>query len=151
MTGWLARLWTVAHGPQCRDCGGDHWIDTSLPSETWNCIATPDTVLCARCIDARLVKAGLTAEAEFYFVGESLRSRQYSESYGCVAAAFREGQQARNNELIARFQRWQDTFPGEMVPWQVMFVGDDPPTQEALARAREWWAARPPLTPPGGP
>lgn len=68
-------------------CGAPHWLDTSIPSEIWNQIAEPHELLCPLCIDDRLVKAGLTAEAEFYFVGAALTSKLYQESHGDIQAA----------------------------------------------------------------
>lgn len=64
----------------CSDCGRAHVLDTVLPSEIWNKIASPDDLLCVVCIDTRLKKAGLTAEAEFYYSGDALRSRLYGDA-----------------------------------------------------------------------
>ncbi|HEX7051762.1 MAG TPA: hypothetical protein VF188_16270 [Longimicrobiales bacterium] len=74
----------------CQDCGRKHQLDTSLPSEIWNRIARPEDVLCVECIDRRAKAAGVTAEVEFYYVGEAIRSRRYSESHGEVDHAARE-------------------------------------------------------------
>lgn len=77
---------------RCDDCGAPHNLDTSIPSAIWDAIAenrpgvTPGAagigmpevgMLCTLCIDARMVKAGLTGEAEFYFVGKALFSKLY--------------------------------------------------------------------------
>lgn len=62
---------------RCQVCDAPHWLDTSIPSEIWNQIAEPSDLLCMLCIDDRLVKAGLRAEAEFYFNGCALDSRMY--------------------------------------------------------------------------
>ncbi len=71
----------------CQDCGKAHILDTSLPSEIWNQIAKPEDVLCALCIDARLVKTGLTCDvAEFYFSGQALKSRLYGGASNFEAA-----------------------------------------------------------------
>lgn len=79
---------------RCEDCGERHVLDTTIPSHIWNAICEnrrgvlpgasgigmPEvSVLCTLCIDARLVKARLTAFAEFYFVGDALTSRLYAE------------------------------------------------------------------------
>lgn len=61
----------------CEECGRAHILDTSLPSEIWNQIADPADILCTTCIDSRLAAKGLTALAEFYFVGEALTSKLY--------------------------------------------------------------------------
>ncbi len=61
----------------CDECGAPHWIDTSIPSAIWNQIAEPHAMLCMLCIDERLKVAGLTAEAEFHFCGEALKSKLY--------------------------------------------------------------------------
>jgi len=86
---------------RCQDCGAPHNLDTSLPSEAWNAICEnrpgilpgaagigmPEVgALCTLCIDERLVKAGLTAECEFYYVGRALRSRLYDASVGELEA-----------------------------------------------------------------
>ena len=70
----------------CSDCGRAHVLDTVLPSEIWNKIASPDDLLCVVCIDTRLKKAGLTAEAEFYYSGDALRSRLYGDADALEAA-----------------------------------------------------------------
>lgn len=70
----------------CSDCGRAHVLDTVLPSEIWNKIASPDDLLCVVCIDTRLKKAGLTAEAEFYYSGDALRSRLYGDADALDAA-----------------------------------------------------------------
>lgn len=61
----------------CQDCGRAHIHDTVLPSPIWNQIANPADILCLLCIDRRMAAKGLTAEAEFYFVGTALQSRLY--------------------------------------------------------------------------
>lgn len=79
----------------CEDCGGPHMVDTSIPSPIWNAICRnpgaagigmPEVgLLCTACIDARLVKAGLTCDvAEFYYVGKALVCRLYAESTGTI-------------------------------------------------------------------
>lgn len=70
----------------CSDCGRAHVLDTVLPSEIWNKIASPDDLLCVVCIDTRLKKAGLMAEAEFYYSGDALRSRLYGDADALEAA-----------------------------------------------------------------
>lgn len=70
----------------CSDCGRAHVLDTVLPSGIWNKIASPDDLLCVVCIDTRLKKAGLTAEAEFYYSGDALRSRLYGDADALEAA-----------------------------------------------------------------
>lgn len=80
----------MSGGQTCQECGAPHWIDTSIPSDIWNQIAKPEEMLCTSCIDKRLNAAGLTAQAEFYFVGEALVSRMYDMSYGQVLAMLRE-------------------------------------------------------------
>lgn len=62
---------------RCDDCGRAHILDTSIPSDIWNRVASDVSILCTTCIDARLVKAGLTCEAEFYYVGSALSSKMY--------------------------------------------------------------------------
>jgi hypothetical protein len=61
----------------CQTCGAPHWLDTSIPSEVWNQIAPDVSLLCLLCIDERMAAAGLSAEAEFYFVGAALRGKLY--------------------------------------------------------------------------
>lgn len=63
--------------PTCGDCGLPHSIDSSLPSDVWNRIAEPHEMLCPVCIDARLVKHGLTCDAKFYFNGRALHGYPY--------------------------------------------------------------------------
>jgi hypothetical protein len=62
----------------CDECGRAHILDTSIPSEIWNQIADGNSILCAVCIDKRLTAKGLKAEASFYYVGDSLVSRNYA-------------------------------------------------------------------------
>lgn len=62
---------------RCQDCGAPHNIDTSIPSPIWNQIESEVGMLCTMCIDDRMAALGLTAEAEFYFVGRALRSKLY--------------------------------------------------------------------------
>ena len=87
-TGWANYEDREEWSPElaCNECGWPHLIDTSLPSEIWNQIAEPHEMLCANCIDKRLDKAGIVAEAEFYFSGKALHSRMYDESYGDIQA-----------------------------------------------------------------
>lgn len=68
----------------CEQCGASHWLDTVLPSAVWNQIAEPHNILCMICIDERLTAKSLTAEAEYYFVGDSLKSKLYEEPQGDV-------------------------------------------------------------------
>ncbi|MER8967688.1 hypothetical protein NKI25_18535 [Mesorhizobium sp. M0808] len=63
---------------RCEECGRAHILDTVIPSGIWNQIAEPHNVLCTVCIDKRLQAKGLTAEAEFYFVGDALVSKLYA-------------------------------------------------------------------------
>ena len=63
----------------CSQCGKAHILDTSLPSEIWNQIAAPEDILCTLCIDERLAAKGLSCLAEFYFVGDALTSKLYSQ------------------------------------------------------------------------
>jgi len=70
---------TYSERYRCADCGEHHYLDCSIPSETWNQIANEGDALCAKCIDKRLTAAGLTAEARFYFSGDSLTSAAYPE------------------------------------------------------------------------
>ena len=107
---------------RCEDCGGSHYLDCSIPSDVWNRVcenrdgALPGadgigmkavTLLCAMCLDDRLVKAGIACDvAEFYFVGKALRSRMYAESSGDVAKAERE-----RDDLVAECVKafgWKD-------------------------------------------
>lgn len=78
----------------CSDCGRAHVLDTVLPSEIWNKIASPDDLLCVVCIDTRLKKAGLTAEAEFYYSGDALRSRLYGDADALEACGTTEAIEA---------------------------------------------------------
>lgn len=94
---------------RCEDCGAPHNLDTSIPSEIWNAIArAPGAAaigmpavgaLCTLCIDERMVKAGLTAEAEFYFVGRALTSTLYQESHGEIQAAVAAERERIINEI----------------------------------------------------
>jgi hypothetical protein len=77
----------------CEQCGGPHYIDTSLPSEIWNQIKGDDSVLCPSCIDKRLVAAGLNASAEFYFAGIALGSKSYTISQGDIEHLHRHAQE----------------------------------------------------------
>ena len=92
---------------RCDDCGAPHNLDTSIPSPIWNAICEnregikPGAAgigmkevgaLCTLCIEERLVKAGLTCEAEFYFSGKALQSKLYAlPSTGNLEQAKREG------------------------------------------------------------
>jgi hypothetical protein len=75
---------------RCDECGAPHIIDVSIPSEIWNQIAPDGGALCPLCIDDRLVKAGLTAKAEFYYDGKALHSKMYAESQGNLEFAERK-------------------------------------------------------------
>lgn len=62
----------------CDGCGRAHIIDTVIPSDLWNQISDGCGMLCAVCIDQRLVKHSLTCDcAEFYYYGKALKSRLY--------------------------------------------------------------------------
>ena len=86
---------------RCDDCGAPHNLDTSIPSEIWNKIASDASVLCTLCIDDRVAAAKLACRCEFYFVGRAIRSRLYDDSFGNVAKANREA---------ARFQTERDAL-----------------------------------------
>lgn len=86
---------------RCQECGRAHILDTSLPSEIWNQIAKPEDHLCTTCIDDRLAVKGLTAEAEFYFVGNALVSKLYRDQTEARAEGFREGIEAAAKDLHA--------------------------------------------------
>ena len=75
---------------RCQECGAAHNLDTSIPSKIWNVIAPDVSILCTLCIDERMAAKGLTAEAEFYFVGKALKSKLYAESQGDVERQERE-------------------------------------------------------------
>lgn len=93
----------------CQECGAPHWIDTVLPSETWNQIADPSDLLCMLCIDARLKAAGLHAEAEFYFGGAALVSKMYGQpDYGVMSNLHRQ-----IADLSAALARAQDEALGQ--------------------------------------
>lgn len=92
---------------RCQDCGRAHILDTSLPSDIWNQIADPVDMLCAVCIDKRLTEKGLQAEAEFYFVGESLVSKLYSEP-AALPEGFEIARSSHDNDNEIRVQY---TFP----------------------------------------
>ena len=65
---------------RCDRCGAPHNLDTSIPSEAWNAIMLAGGALCTLCIDDLLTEKGLTATAEFYFVGRALTSRLYGSA-----------------------------------------------------------------------
>ncbi len=70
----------------CHGCGAAHVLDTSIPSEVWNRIAPEGGFLCTLCIDERVVALGLKdIPAEFYFAGQGISSRLYTDSLGDVA------------------------------------------------------------------
>lgn len=70
---------------ECQRCGAPHWIDTVIPSETWNIIVERHSpggdkwgILCMLCIEELLEQHGLEAEAEFYYHGSGrLKSKLY--------------------------------------------------------------------------
>jgi len=66
---------------------------------------------------------------------------QYHACLDCITTALTRAaqlaaQEARE-EMIRRFRRWQDKFPDEIVPWQVIYVDDRPPTEAELLHAME--------------
>lgn len=77
---------------RCDECGAPHWLDCSLPSETWNAISNGASILCVLCIDARLKAAGLNAECEFYFVGDALSGKMYGDTTALAASQARVGE-----------------------------------------------------------
>lgn len=139
---------------RCDACGAPHWLDTSLSSEVWNTIARrgqPDEVglLCLLCIDERMEAAGLTDEAEFYFVGGALKSKLYAESRGCIADLERrltaaDARAGRLREALGRVLEWVDSAEvrgalqrdAGMVLHHRHLAGP-PLSDEFLARARE--------------
>lgn len=103
------------------NCGAPHWLDTSIPSAIWNEVAEPGDLLCLLCIDQRLAAAGLsTDQAEFYFVGDALRSKPYAESHGEVA--YLEQEVARLKEGLRRIADYgpkEYSFHSWYVPVQI--------------------------------
>ena len=93
---------------RCQDCGRAHILDTSIPSEIWNVIASDVGILCMTCIDDRLVKHDIKCDqAEFYFVGAALSSKLYEESHGTVASL--KGQLAAAGKLASAIRLWKAT------------------------------------------
>lgn len=101
---------------RCDDCGAAHNVDTVIPSEIWNRVCRDPGaaklglqeagVLCTLCIEARLIRAGLTFDdAEFYYVGPALKSRMYEASHGEMQALRRE-----NEALRAALEAVVETF-----------------------------------------
>ena len=58
----------------CDDCGATHSIQVQLEDYIWEQIAKFDEILCADCIDTRLVNKGLTSKAKLYYKGKALQS-----------------------------------------------------------------------------
>lgn len=134
---------------RCQDCGAPHWIDTSLPSETWNKIAAPSDLLCMLCIDERLQRVGLSAAAEFYYSGHSLTGKTYTPSYGDLAWSRREvadmteklaAMEAQLRAPVVPQARYEgretiDGFPVQNYPVSPQAAqGDEPDVFEAVAR-----------------
>ena len=60
-----------------------------------------------------------------------------------IADAIAQAVQAERERIIADFRWWQDKFPDEDVPWQIIYVQrPDTITPEQLAQAREVWLRR---------
>jgi len=94
LEGERRKLIRADYNLRCDDCGGAHFLDTSIPSVIWNQIAPDGGMLCTLCIDRRMAAKGLKCdEAEFYFVGDNLQSKLYAESHGEVARLERERDQ----------------------------------------------------------
>lgn len=112
----------------CQDCGEHHYLDCSVPSDIWNQVADPSDMLCAKCIDKRLVSAGLKASCRFYFVGEAL----LSDLYG--------------NEGVLTLSREEAETALQWLPNMVDYprVGNAAPFVSALrARIAAWLEATP--------
>jgi hypothetical protein len=100
---------------RCQDCGAPHNLDTSIPSEIWNRIAPDRGALCTLCIDDRLAEAGLTTEAEFYFVGRALKSRLYQSELATenesLRAQLAASEEAREKLIGALYKAWGRGYP----------------------------------------
>lgn len=89
------------YGLPCDRCGQPHYIDTSIPSETWNLIvgrAEPGGdkwgLLCTDCIGELCHERGITVEAEFYAHRPGLVSKIYDSG--------REAEQLAEIESLER-------------------------------------------------
>lgn len=77
---------TGNYGLPCDRCGGPHYIDTVIASETWNLIVGRDEpggdkwgLLCTDCIAELCNERGITVEARFYASRPGLVSVLYPE------------------------------------------------------------------------
>ncbi len=112
----------------CRCCGAAHTLDTSIPSEVWNRIAPEGGFLCTLCIDERVAALGFKdIPAEFYFAGQGISSRLYTDSLGDVAML-------RNDSaaLTARLASAVQVLEG-ILDMPVVASEDDRPYQKARA------------------
>ena len=96
----------------CSDCGRAHVLDTVLPSEIWNQIASPNDLLCVVCIDARLKASGLTAEAQLFYSGDALQSALYADHMQAQLDTLK-AEVERLREALRRRVILTRTAPGE--------------------------------------
>ncbi|RWN55876.1 MAG: hypothetical protein EOR99_35075 [Mesorhizobium sp.] len=104
----------------CEECGRAHILDTVIPSEIWNQIAEPHSLLCTLCIDRRMLAKGLKAECEFYFAGGAMESKLYPAAAATPVPVAVKGLEWEGNYAKTPFgaytvcenteERWEFTF-----------------------------------------
>jgi hypothetical protein len=140
-------------------------LDTSIPNEVWNAAVREehpelDGMLCTLCIDELVSEAGLTCDAEFYFVGKAVVSRMYDDDRGTIEMLDRERTelQAANEHMKRQLRSWKQErhklkayaraacwlgverqkvreMVERLVSWVEQFAGEDLPV---TLEARTW-------------